>query len=203
MNGMRADISNFQHPIMSKRPLNGEVPLLRVGSHKFARHHQTEKELRRNYARPRSAARIIRSTGSVSTGKTLKSSQARNKSRIKCSRSRQRVGIRTARKARRRRRKERGQTSWRPASKRYRQKRRLERKLVRRADIFAYVINAVAAANGGGVMTEQVIRQTNAGPNTSRIIVRVSGIISGSCQSREVQALYATTINKRVLPAVG
>ena len=59
VDGVSADVAEFENPVMSERVLDGEIPLLRVGRYEFSGNHQAKNSLGGNYAWPGAAAAII------------------------------------------------------------------------------------------------------------------------------------------------
>src|SRR5260370_24417352 len=92
-------------------------------------------------------------------------------------------------------------TRW-AATKRQRKKRRLERKLVHGAHVFAHIVDPEARTNRCCMVTEKVISQANTRSISGRIIVVIGCAVGVPAQSGEVQALYARGVNERKLPLI-
>ena len=89
-----------------------------------------------------------------------------------------------------------------PAAESDRKEWRLERELVGGADVFADVVDAVAGANRGGVMTEEIVGQADARTKAGGVVVVVRGIAAGGLQAGQVQLIDATAVDEGILPGV-
>src|SRR6266851_4196918 len=201
MHGVGAHVADFQDPLLTQGALQGQVPLLCIGRDEVARNGQAKEELRRNDARAAVRASVIgglRGVGSRSAGsvknKTGERTEAWNKIRIEDTALRQVVRGREEKVA---------QAACRPASKRDGQKWGLEAELVHGADVFAREVNAEASTNGGGLVSAEVVSETNARRETSRVIVLIGRVAAGRTQAREVKAFHATAVDEGILAAVG
>src|SRR5712692_10733431 len=168
---MCAHVSELENPVSTELLLQAQVPLLRVGDDKMTRHDQTKNSRRRD-AGP--AAGVVRGLGSVVSREALEGCQARDEIRINHPRKRQRVRIGVRAAGQWRRREESAQATRSTTAERDRQEWRLEAELVHGTDVFANVVDAVAAAECGRVVTEDVPRETEARPIARAVIVLVS-----------------------------
>jgi len=91
MHGVRANVANFQNPILAQGMLNGEVPLLGVRNHEMSGNRKAENVLRRQHARTAVGADIIGKYRRVAAGETLELSEAGYEVRIKHAGLRQRI----------------------------------------------------------------------------------------------------------------
>src|SRR5207248_3929761 len=150
MKRVRANVAEFKHPIFPELALYCKVPLLRIGCDELARHYQAENCVRRN---ARTAApvrgglsRVIGRSRGTGKDETLESCETWNKRRINDPCLRQCVDVWTRAVRPGSRGEKRAQTILCAGTECYGQERRLEAKLVRRANILANVINAVSSA---------------------------------------------------------
>src|SRR6202044_3468668 len=73
VNGMRAHIADFEHPLPSERTLNRQVPLLRARYNEVTRHSKSEdaQSIERSGAAVSTARSIIRSLRGIPAGESL------------------------------------------------------------------------------------------------------------------------------------
>src|SRR5712692_9997641 len=194
MHSMCTHVANFQNPLFAESALDGQVPLLGVGRDEVARHGKTEEKLRWNDARATACADVIGEIGGVVVHESVESAQAGNKVGVENTALRQGVGGREEEVA---------QAACRPTGERDGQKRGLETELVHGADVFASEVNAEASSNGGGLVSAEVVSETNARSETSRVIVLIGRVAAGRAQAREVKAFHATAVDEGILAAGG
>ena len=135
--------------------LHAKVPLLRVRNYEMPRHFQHKQILSTVHTWPGASAV---SSGAICIWKARQLRQARQPRRRQRSSSRYRIRIRRRRAGEKVRHGE----SWRLSEKYDRNKRRLEAQLIHRSDVFAHVVDAVAAAHSCGVTPEHIPREADA-----------------------------------------
>jgi hypothetical protein len=73
-----------------------------------------------------------------------------------------------------------GKAAWETSTEGHRKEGRLERELVDRADILAHVVDAIAGADGGGVMTKEIVSEADTRSDGGRVVVVVGGAVRGA-----------------------
>src|SRR5713226_3419131 len=194
MHGVGAHVADFQDPLFAESALNGQVPLLGVRRDEMAWHGQAKEKLGWNDAWAAACAHIVGEVGGIIVHEAVENAQAGDKVGIENTALRQVVRGREEKVA---------QAACRPASKRDGKKWGLEAELVHSADVFASEVNAEASANGGGLVSAEVVSETNARSETSRVIVLIGRVAAGRTQAREVKAFHATAVDEGILAAVG
>ena len=163
MDGVGADVADFENPLFAKRALNGQVPLLSIGHHEVARDLQTKDVYRgeRTGASTAGGRDVVCRLRGVAARKTVEEIETRNKRWIKGSSLRQRVGIGAGASGQRILGEEGGEAARCASAKCDGQEWGLERELVHGADIFPHVVDAVTGTDGGVVMAEEVVGQAD------------------------------------------
>src|SRR6476646_7270834 len=204
MNGMRAHVTDLEHPLPPQGTLNSQVPLLRTGHDEVPRHCQTEYPQGIEWSRAAASASrsVIRSQCRVPSGKALENVQARNEIRVQRAglRQRVRVGIRAA--CKRRCGEIRSQAARCSSTECHWEKWRLKRQLVRSANVLANVIDAVPGANCRVVVSEEIVSKPDARSNIRRVVVVECRSIRAARQSRQVQLVHAGGIDEWELSCV-
>src|SRR5713226_2613229 len=194
MHGVGAHVADFQDPLLTQGALQGQVPLLGVRRDEMAWHGQAKEKLGWNDAWAAACAHIVGEVGGIIVHEAVENAQAGDKVGIENTALRQVVRGREEKVA---------QAACRPASKRDGKKWGLEAELVHSADVFASEVNAEASANGGGLVSAEVVSETNARSETRRVIVLIGRVAAGRAQAREVKAFHATAVDEGILAAVG
>ena len=78
VNRVGSHVSGLENPVFSERPLDRQVPLLRVRSLEITRHRQHKQKLRGDQPGTARSAGIVRKLPGVPTRKILQRSQARH-----------------------------------------------------------------------------------------------------------------------------
>src|SRR5260370_36680530 len=177
MHCVRAHVADFQDPLLTQGALNGQVPLLRVRRDEMAWHGQAKEKLGWNDARATACAHIVGEVGGIIVHEAVENAQAGDKVGIENTALRQGV---------RRREEKVAQAACRPAAKRDGKKWGLEAQLVHGADGFASEGNAEVSGSGGVLVSAQVVSETNARSETSRVIVPIGRVAAGGTQAGEV-----------------
>src|ERR1700741_4377941 len=128
----------------------------------MTRNDQAENVLRGQHARAACGATIRWEAGRVAARETLECAEARDEVGIERSCGRQRVRIRVCATRPGSRREESTKAPGSSGAEGHRKERCLERELIRGADVFTHVVDAVAGANGRGVMAKEVVRHSDA-----------------------------------------
>jgi hypothetical protein len=217
MNGVGSDVSDLQHPLSAESPLNRQVPLLRIWHLEVARHFEDEDARGTNAI----AARLVSVDGRLRgiecrsaravQNESLKDGCATDKTRtqLACRRKCVWVGHAELRRSapwilRRRVAGHAGlekirQAAWQAWCSGDRNKGRLKAELIDCADVFAYIVNAIAGANRGGVFSEDVVRQADARAKALGVLIMEGASITGAGQTRDAEGVDTTGIDKGIL----
>ena len=186
-----AHITHVHDPALADFPLDGKVPLLRIGHHEVPRNFQHKQVLGRIHPRPRapavggSAIRIRKAGQLRQAGQPCprKLSSRRHCIRIHCRRSREKI---------------RQVESLRRSEEHDRDKRRLKAQLIHCSHVLANVVDSIAPAYRGRMPAHHIPGKAHPRAPSRRDVVLKRRTLCVSGQSRNAQLVHALGINERI-----